>query len=191
MQIVTALIAGSFTLLAAFIQPIVSRWAAVKHAPRRKRRLILWIAISTAVAVACIATFFFVRYVTSSSPQATITVPAGSEIQPGSDIMGRASDLPHDQLFLVLMSTGGGGLQYYPQAQVSGWTGANWTAALNANLNAGNYDLMAIDATDAEARGELLMYLQICQTTATCKGVDTIPEGVEILVSVPVNVTIP
>jgi hypothetical protein len=104
---------------------------------------------------------------------------------------GRASDLPHDQLFLVLMSTGGGGLHYYPQTQASGWTGANWTAALNANLNAGNYDLMAIDATAAEARGELLMYLQICQTTATCKGIDTIPEGAEILASVPVNVTIP
>ncbi len=35
------------------------------------------------------------------------------------------------------------------------------------------------------------MYLQICTATADCPGIDTMPEGVETLTSVAVNVTTP
>ena len=196
MVITASFINGGFALLAALVPFIVSWLADLKNKPERKRVIILGISILAAAAAVGTATSFIVRNVIRPSPQATITVPAGSpaapaRIGPGSDIGGRASDLPHDQLFLVLRSTSGAGLQYYPQAQVSDWTGANWTTALEAPPGAGRYDLMAIDATAAEARGELLMYLQICKATANCPGIDTMPEGVETLTSVAVNVTTP
>jgi hypothetical protein len=192
MVIAVSLINGVFAVLVALI-PFIISWLANLRKPGWKRPVIFGISILVVFAVACVATFFFARHVIHPSPQATITVPAGSSAAPtdirlGDDIEGSASNLPHDQLFLVLRSTGGGGLRYYPQAQVTGWIGANWTGALDASPGAGRYDLMAIDATAAEAHGKLQMYLQICRETATCKGVDTLPEGVEILASVPVNV---
>lgn len=183
--IVGALITGMFTLLAALIPDITKWWAAFR---KRRAQVLLGISI---VAVACVVMAIFLSRVITQSPQATITFPTGSSAAPatigaGSIIEGRASDLSHDRLFLMLRSTEGGGLQYYPQAQVSDWTGANWRAALNALPGAGNYDLIAVAVTNPEASGELRMYIQICQTAATCPGVDTIPEGVVTLVSVPV-----
>lgn len=189
MAIAVSLINGFVALVAALIPFIVSWLADLRNKPRRKRFVILGISISVVMAVVCVATFFFVHHVIRPSPQATITAPV--QIGSGTDVGGRASDLPQDQLFLVLRSTEGAGLRYYPQAQVSDWTGANWTAALQAPPGAGRYDLMAIDATAAEARGELLMYLQICKATANCPGIDTMPEGVETLASTAVNVTTP
>ena len=157
--------------------------------PRSKRWIQVFLGILI-VVVASVVMAIYLIHVTTQSPQVTITSPGSSatptEITAQSTIEGNASDLPHDQLFIVLRSRGGG-LQYYPEAQASNWTGSDWSAALHALPGAGSYDLLAVAATTSEASGELRMYIEICQTTATaCPGVDSIPEGVEILASVSV-----
>ncbi len=197
--IVGALITGLFTLLAAFIPPSMPVTAESippsmpvtakkKWGPAlRKRRTQILLGISIAV-VACAVMAGYLSQVITRPPQATITAPGPSAtaavITAQSTIQGSASDLPHDQLFIMLRSTGGG-LQYYPEAQVSDWTGANWRAALDAPPGPGSYDLVAVAATTSEASGELRMYIELCQAAA-CPGVNPIPEGVQTLFSEPV-----
>jgi|SRR5215469_4505587 len=186
MVIAGALITGGFTLTAALIPIIVKGWGS--WPTNLKRRLIIGAVIVTAMASASMG--IYLSYVIPRSPQATITIPTGTaaapaEVTPGSIIEGHARDIPHDALFLILRSTQGEGLRYYPQAQVNDWTGTRWRAALYAPSGAGHYDLIAVAVTSAETSGEMQMYIQICQTTP-CPGVDTIPQGVETLASVPV-----
>lgn len=189
MAIAASVINGMFVLLAALIPSIGSLLEDLKNKPRRKRLIIRGTLSLVIAALVGGLTLFSVSHATRPSPQATIAVPGGSQadIQLGGNIEGSATDLPHDELFLVLRSAEGG--EYYPQALVNDWDGISWKAALNALPGIGRYDLMAIDATGAEARGELRMYLQICRATATCKGVDTLPDGAETLASIPVDVT--
>lgn len=186
MIIAGALITGGFTLTAALIPIIVKGW---HDWPKKlRRRLIIGAVIVAAVASASMG--IYLSYVIPQSPHAAITIPTGTavapaEVAPGSIIEGHASDVPHDALFLILRSTEGEGLRYYPQSQVNDWTGTSWRAALYALAGAGHYDLLAVAVTSAEASGELQMYIQICQTTA-CQGVEGIPPDMETLASVPV-----
>jgi len=180
--IAAALITGACTLIAQFIpdgKPVITK----PGSRRLTRRVALGIVV---VVVASVTMFFFVRHVITQSPQAAITPPA--EVTSGSVINGSASGLSHDQLFLMLRSTAGGGLRYYPQSQVTDWTGDNWRAQFNDLPGAGSYDLIAVAVTTADASGELQMYIQICQAVA-CPGVATIPAGVETLASVPVVIS--
>jgi hypothetical protein len=186
MAIVAALVTGVFTLIAQ----LIASGKSLRRKPDSLRltwRIVLGTLI---VVVGSVSMFFFVHHLITHSPQATITAPRSSAtpavITARSTIEGSANYLPHDQLFIVLRSTGGGGLQYYPQAQVSTWTGADWSAALEAP-GPGSYDLLAVAATTPEASGELQMYIEICKTTA-CPGVNPSPEGMETLASVPVTI---
>lgn len=180
MALVAALITGACTLIGQFIAS--GRSLRKPGSLRLTWRGVLGILL---VVVGSVSVFFFVRHLITQSPQAAVTPPAG--VTTGSVIEGSASGLPHDQLFLVLRSTEGGGLLYYPQSQVSDWTGANWSAQLKDLPGAGSYDLIAVAVTTSEASGEMRMYIQVCQTVK-CPGVD-IPEGVETLASVPVIIS--
>jgi hypothetical protein len=187
MAIVAAFVTGVFTVIAQLTASGKSlRWKP--GSLRLTWRVVLGTLI---LVVGSVSMFFFVRHLITHSPQATITAPRSSAtpavITARSTIEGNANYLSHDQLFIVLRSTGGGGLQYYPQAQVSTWTGADWSAALEAPPGPGSYDLIAVAATTPEASGELQMYIEICKTTA-CPGVNLIPEGMETLASVPVTI---
>jgi hypothetical protein len=180
----SALITGAFAVFAACV-PLI-RWTALRDSPRLKLRVIGGIVFGLVAGVAMV---LFLLFGFAKSPKVTITAPSGSlaapaEVGPNTSIEGHASDLTHDQLFLVLRSTE---LQYYPQAQVLDWNGDNWRATLKALPGAGLYDLLAVAATTPEARAELQTYIQVCQTI-TCEGVATLWDGIAAQVTVPVMI---
>ena len=194
-----ALISGVFLLLSATVPLVPDGWRHLKRQAQEKRvpvrRLVFrrmgpWFLLAAAFATGM---FFLIDSLIAKNPQATITssLASGSagaaSIEPGTHIQGRAKDVSHDDLFLMLRLGQGAGLRYYPEAQVSDWSGDKWTAGLG-NAPPGQYDLMVVAATTPEARGGMRMYMQVCHATASCPGTDTIWDGMETLFSVPVIV---